>query len=43
MLRAEAGIQQSMHVSELSEESIKAIKEAKMPPGFEHLNEDMED
>ena len=42
-LRAKAGIQKAMHVSELSEVDIKTISEAKMPPGYEHLNEEMED
>ena len=42
-LRAKAGVQQSFSVSELSEDDIKLISESKMPPGFEHLNEEMED
>ena len=42
-LRAKAGIQKAMHVSELSEADLKVIREAKMPPGYEHLNEEMED
>jgi PHD/YefM family antitoxin component YafN of YafNO toxin-antitoxin module len=42
-LRHKAGIQQSMHVSELSEADIKAITESKMPADLEYLNEELED
>ena len=42
-LRHKAGIQQSLHVSELSEADIKAITEAKMPADLEYLNEELED
>ncbi len=42
-LRHKAGIQQSMHVSELSEADIKAITEAKMPADLEYLNEELKD
>ena len=42
-LRHKAGIQQSLHVSELSEADVKAITEAKMPADLEYLNEELED
>jgi len=42
-LRRITGIQQSLHVSELSEADIKAITEAKMPADLEYLNEEIED
>jgi predicted RNase H-like HicB family nuclease len=42
-LRRIVAIQQSLHVSELSEADIKAITEAKMPADLEYLNDELED
>ena len=42
-LRHKAGIQQAIHVGELSKEDIKAIADAKMPAGLDHLNDELED
>ena len=42
-LRHKAGIQQALHISELSEEDIKMIAESKMSPELDYLNEELKD
>ena len=34
--------QRAFHISDISAEDMKIISESRMPPGFEHLNEEME-
>jgi PHD/YefM family antitoxin component YafN of YafNO toxin-antitoxin module len=42
-LRHKAGIQQSLHISELSEADFKAITESKVPAHLDYLNDELED
>jgi len=43
ILRHKAGIQQALHISELSEKDIRNISESGMPPELDSLNEELED